>query len=233
MKQNHFYIGCGVVFVASLLLIVILRYSIVSEVILSLAGIPAVLALFGALFQLARDRIEFDRSVLMEQSKNAFTVGATSHMAIVAFDKHVLFCEEYITEVRAALDTLTRRGPHADLLVHSSKLYAIREKWALWITPEIGENVGGFENALRRIGSDAWLADQHLDMEDRPALVKKMFSEFKTVMGIDIPEEEQLSEEVRVLKVFEALRKALGIEQLTSLRSELIQRAVTNLHGVG
>jgi hypothetical protein len=62
-----------------------------------LAGLPAIAALFAALFQLSRDSIAFDRSVRLEEAKNRFTVGATSHMAIVAFDKHVQFCEEYVT----------------------------------------------------------------------------------------------------------------------------------------
>ena len=50
----------------------------------------------------------------MEEAKNRFTVGAASHMANVAFDKHVQFCEAYSGEMFSALTTLFARGPHAE-----------------------------------------------------------------------------------------------------------------------
>jgi hypothetical protein len=44
----------------------------------------------------------------LEEAKNRFTVGATSHMANVAFDKHVQFCEEYVEQVFKVMENLFR-----------------------------------------------------------------------------------------------------------------------------
>lgn len=233
MKTNKFYVGCGIVFAASVVLFALLRYSAATDFIRALAGLPAILALFGALFQLARDRIEYDRSVLMEQSENSFTVGATSHMAIVAFDKHVSFCEEYVVEVFATLETLLRRGPHQDALKHATNLYGIRQKWAMWLSSDVEKRLERFEAAVRKIGADAWLADQHIEMDDRHALIKKMYLEFAKVVGIDNWNGEAVPEDVGVKVVVEVLQKALGIDKLTYLRSELIERASKTLNESG
>jgi cadmium resistance protein CadD (predicted permease) len=136
VKTKYVYLGCAIVFAASLLAIVIFHYFPVS-VVGDLAGIPAIVALFGALFQLSRDNIAFERSLLIEETKNRFAVGAMSHMANVAFDKHVLFCEEYTTAAYGAMATLFRRGPHEDALVEASTLSDIRLKWTVWLAPDV------------------------------------------------------------------------------------------------
>ena len=61
-------------------------------------------------------------------------LGATSHMAIVAFDKHVLFSEEYVTEVNNTLRTLFREGPSEEVLKHARELYNLRQKYFVWLT---------------------------------------------------------------------------------------------------
>ena len=50
-------------------------------------------------------------------------------MANVAFDKHVLFCEEYAAEVYRTVGVLFRRGVHAEALVNANALVEIRTKW--------------------------------------------------------------------------------------------------------
>src|SRR5690349_16736868 len=95
----------------------------------------------------------------LEEAKNRFTMGATSHMANVAFDKHVQFCEEYTQGVNEALVTLFRQGVHREALAKAIDLSVIRRKWVLWATPSIDTQLEKFEIALGKIGSNARLVE--------------------------------------------------------------------------
>src|SRR5271155_5806952 len=122
-------------------------------------------------------------AVQMEEAKNRFAVGAMSHMAVVAFDKHVQFCEEYSTAVRAALLTMLRKGPHEDVLKDASALTELREKWSLWLSPEVERELNQFEGALRTIGAQGWLLRNIRPEEDRSEAIRKAYGTFAAVMG--------------------------------------------------
>jgi hypothetical protein len=199
-----------------------------------LAGIPAITALFGALFQLGRDSIAHDRALRLEDARNRFTVGATSHMANVAFDKHVAFCEEYVAEMFKALETLFRKGPHADALKHATYLFIVRNKWAVWLTPEIEKELDVFEGAIRTMGASAWLVNQ---IPGEQESIKRMFLEFAKILGPKrgIPHwgGEVVSEEYAIDTILASLRKVLGINDLARLRGELVSQAMTRLKANG
>src|SRR5437762_1785859 len=65
----------------------------------AISAVPALGALFAALFQVFRDQAAFERQLLLQQQQQAFNLGAASHMASKAFDKHSEFCEKYMAEV--------------------------------------------------------------------------------------------------------------------------------------
>ena len=88
-----------------------------------LAGIPLVGALVATLVQILRDQAAYERAMLVLVAQNRFSLGASSHMANVAFDKHVQFSEEYAEEVYKALGTLFRKGPTPEVLQHTGTLY--------------------------------------------------------------------------------------------------------------
>jgi hypothetical protein len=158
MHSNRVYAILAVIFGSSLAAATLFHFFPVG-VVGELASLPAIAALFGALFLLSRDSIAYDRTVRLEEAKNRFTIGATSHMASVAFDKHVAFCEEYTKAVNGALVTLFRRGPHRVVLDDANALSDIRIKWTLWLTPEVDERLVKFEGALRKIGAQAGLLE--------------------------------------------------------------------------
>jgi hypothetical protein len=87
----------------------------------SLAGsaIPVTIAawLLNSLSNRSIERQKAQQSRELLEMQNAFAVGATSHMATVAFDKHIGFCEEYVEEMYKALyafDTGWKRGRTAE-----------------------------------------------------------------------------------------------------------------------
>ncbi len=97
----------------------------------AVAAAPAFGAAFAAVFQLVRDRMAHDREVSLQATQHSFAFGATSHMANVAFDKHVAFSEKYVAEVYRSLKTLFREGPTEEALPHAWQLVEIRREWAL------------------------------------------------------------------------------------------------------
>jgi hypothetical protein len=194
-----------------------------------LAGIPAILALFGALFQLLRDSIAYDRSARMEEAKNRFTIGATSHMASIAFDKHVSFCEEYTQAVNDALQTLFRRGPHESVLEDANKLSGARAKWNVWLTPEIEAELVKFESALRTIGANAWLLGELRADEDRTDPIKEAYGTFAAVMGWETWRGVTVTRDLAAEKIIDGLRSVLGIGELTRLRTALVKHAMESL----
>lgn len=93
----------------------------------------------------------FNRSI--ERQRTRFSIGATSHMATVAFDKHIGFCEEYIKAASYALEAF-QDGPKEKPL-DTRDLLRIRQKWALWLTPEIESKLDRFEHKMTQIGGEA------------------------------------------------------------------------------
>ena len=195
-----------------------------SSVARGVAALPAVAAVVGALFQLFRDQLAFDRAIFLQASQNSFTLGATSHMAIVAFDKHVSFSEEYVQEVFSALQTLFREGPSDQALPHAHRLYQIRQKWALWITPAIEADLERFEGAIRTIGADAHVVDVDLAHPERSQTIRKMYDLFKVVMGKVITGQPATADHA-IENVIIGLRRVLGIEELTDLRQAVVRQA--------
>jgi hypothetical protein len=228
MKPTSRYIGLAVIFLCSLLAAAFFHY-FPSGVVGELASIPAISALFGALFQLSRDSIAHDRAMRLEEARNRFTVGATSHMANLAFDKHVQFCEEYTVGVYNALETLFTHGPHQEVLQDANALSDKRTKWAIWLTPEIETKLEHFESALRTIGAQAWLLAELRADENRNEAIKQAYGTFAAVMGWDEWQGLPVTKGIAAVKIIDGLRDTLGIKELTQLRTALVKRAFENL----
>ena len=229
MRQSkRTYIGLAIVFSLSLCAFFLVPAN--REFLETLAGIPLVGALIGALYQLARDQAAHERQLLIAEAGNRFVLGASSHMANVAFDKHVAFCEEYMKEAQDALTTLIRKGPSEEILKHASALYDIRRRCAVWLTAQLEKELEPFEAALREIGASAgYVEATRLDpasSEARKQHIGSMFLTFAKVMAFKEWNGQELSEELAVSAVTRRLRTILGVEELTKLRSSIIVQAI-------
>jgi hypothetical protein len=138
------------------------------------------------------------RSVLLAEMQNAFSMGATSHMACVAFDKHIGFCEEYIDATSKTLQTLIQQGA-TERPMDVADFFRIRQKWALWLTDDIETVLDRFEYLVTKIASEAPVLD---------------------INGAHV------SVESSVKSVIADLRKVLATEELTALRNELVVRSL-------
>jgi hypothetical protein len=237
-KRTLLYCGLAMIFVLGLYAA---SRPYVAESVKILAGNSAVGSLLGALFLLLRDDIAFDRKMIrdalaherrlrIQDSENAFSIGATSHMASVAFDKHVRFCEEYIATMADVTGQLLKSGPKADALDFANSLLTVRIKWMVWLTPKTEQALEGFEAAVRNLGSDTWLLKNDVDMDNRHEVLKRRNAAYFEILGIKDVDSVEVSSERTVQAVIDTLRNILGIAELTELRSKLVANAHRNLN---
>lgn len=227
------YISLSIVFLLSVLGAWLLP---MNEIFKGIFATPALIAMIGALFQLARDHAAHESKLDLQRKQQIFNLGATSHMANVTFDKHVEFCEKYMSEVDSTVGTLYREGTTKEALVHAGNLYNLRRKYAAWLTEEIGNQLAPFEDALRKIG--AWQGyvestSGHAGYaEKRIEKINFVHHTFCKVLDIGGGEEsndyaEEIDKFISEEVVKKRIRQILDIEDLVRLRKGLIREACT------
>lgn len=231
-QQNRkLYIALIIVFVGSILAAILIPVGKIGTVVRELSGIPAVGALCFALYQIARDRIAFDRSLVVQELQNSFSIGATSHMAIVAFDRHVAFSEEYVSSMYEVLTTLFQKGPCDEALRGAASLLEIRKRWSLWITKQLEVELEPFEAALRKMGAAAWVNEAAPGGQGHSERINLMYREFVEVMGSKVMgasewEGKKITNDVAIHTIIDKLRVVLGVDELTNLRAKILSQAM-------
>jgi threonine/homoserine/homoserine lactone efflux protein len=71
-----------------------------SELLTAILSIPGVAAMVAMLYQFIRDQAAHERALDLQEKQHRFDLGVTSHMANVAFDKHMAFVEKYISTMQ-------------------------------------------------------------------------------------------------------------------------------------
>jgi hypothetical protein len=184
---------------------------------------PGIIALLGILYRLFLDETQYQKKASLQHDQQTFDLGTTTHMANVAFDKHVLFCEEYMKEMQNAVLTLFREGPSSTGMSLASNLLQIRINHAAWLTNEIDTNLEPFEQALREIGADAEFYKNDPAGANETGSVKKSFNTFKKVLGLkESKDDTDLDPRIATSTIINHLRGILRIEELTNLRQFLI-----------
>jgi hypothetical protein len=192
------------------------------------SGVPALVALIGVVLQIFRDQAQHEKALAVQRDQQHFILGVTSHMANVAFDKHVEFCEKYISQMQKTLSALFSEGPTTHCLDLSSKLADIRLSFRTWLTIEMQDKILPFEKALVKIGAN------HLVLKDMPVgskrteTVNEMFEIFSSIL--DIPTDgREIDEQVASGRIMDHLQAILGVKQLVKLRIKLVDDAVKTL----
>ena len=217
------YILLALVFFASLAGALFLP---IDELFKGIFSTPAVIALVGVLYQIMRDEAQHLKNVEIQRQQHFFNIGAMSHMANVAFDKHAEFCEKYMKEINETLSTLFREGPTQKTLEHAAKFLDIKYEYAAWITDDINKALFPFEQALRELGAAKDFATSVLGEEayekKRQDAVEKAWDKFNDILTIqgELPDEHIAIEAVK-----KKIREILDIEDLVNLRKNLIKMA--------
>lgn len=201
------------------------------ELLKSVMAAPGVVALLAALYQLSRDQAAYEKKLEMQQKQFQFTIGAASHMANIAFSKHVEFCEEYMTEIQKAFDTMFKKGEASEALEHAEALYKVRERHALWLTETINSELEKFEGAMRRMGADAYFVEatrgDGRHTEQRALRSNSSFDLLHEIMGWDSSRE--INQDYAISSVRKKVTNVLGVEELTDLRNHLVHEASKTL----
>lgn len=219
------YVGLALVLVCSFGAAV---YFPAEDILRGVYASPGILALFGVLYQIIRDQSAHERNLELQKKQQIFNLGATSHMANVAFDKHVEFCEIYMKEVHNTVVTLYREGPTEKAMNHASEFHALRQEYAAWLTDEINEQLFPFEQALRSLGANEHFITKTINVEQyqesRSKRIDKVYDEFKKLLTLD--EKDKPDPEIAVEAVKKKVRGILDIEDLVQLRKSLISEAI-------
>ena len=194
-----------------------------------LATIPLVGSLVSVLVQVLRDEAAYQRDLLLQSAQNQFILGASSHMANVAFDKHSEFSEEYAEEVHKALDSLFREGPSDDVLKHAYALHQTRRKYIVWLTAELEAALDPFEDLYRKIGANSVYVNVTTADQGRQAALNRMYSDFAKALGMHEWDGEQLTDDLAIAALVRKLRDVLGTEELTRLRVAIVNKASKEL----
>ncbi|GAG47215.1 unnamed protein product, partial [marine sediment metagenome] len=149
IKNRPTYIGYTVVLIVSFVIALFLP---TNEIFKGIIALPGVGALFLFLNQLWRDKKAHDRAIELQNKQQDFMLGTASHMAEVAYDKHILFCEEYTERLQKMLQELYREGASRDALRIGRELVNIRQKHSAWLTKEIENKLKPIEGALIEMG---------------------------------------------------------------------------------
>jgi hypothetical protein len=195
-----------------------------TELFRAILSIPGVSALVAMLFQFVRDLAAHERALDLQQRQHLFNLGAASHMAKVAFDKHVEFAEKYISTMQTGLDELFRSRRPEEGEKFLRKLVDIRLAHRAWITDDIEAKVTPFESALSQIGKIKIGGGVH---PQRDYDVDELYQFFSRALGFD--EEGQVDDAIASRRIISHLRDLLEVRQLIQLRREIVQAAIDAL----
>ncbi|MGY6240101.1 hypothetical protein ACW910_21700 (plasmid) [Burkholderia ambifaria] len=156
---------------------------------------------------------------------------AGSHMAIVAFDRYVQFCEEYTTQFREAIAGIIQTGPHENAITYSGELLRLRTRWALWVTDDVNTRLERFEKVLRQMGSDAHLSSPELaaSVPNQSELINRMYKAFSDLLALGNWNGEEADKDIAIATMVSHLKETLGIEQFGMLRQLTLKNATGDL----
>ena len=224
MKIKPVYIVLSVLFCISLLVLGLFGQNKISNIILS---IPIAGIMIGGIFNFLRDELIHERQLSLQKEQNYYTLSISSHMANVAFNKHVDFCEKYAAKIRKFLVDIFVEEPSIKIADYSDQLKQIRIDYCLWVTPEIVDNLLPFELNLLVLGIDSHNILTLKDTSASSAERLKIYADKRKILGLE--KDEKLGVE-NVETIISKLQKILGINELTKLRQKVLSEAMKTLN---
>jgi hypothetical protein len=225
MKTKNIYIWIIIIAFALLSAAVFFKDNVFVANLLSLLATGGIASFFYQIYHHARAE-EHERE--MQEKRDMFELGASSHMANTAFNKHLKFCEEYIKCVDDGISSLYRNGPSVDVGKTFTLLMEIRRKYAIWINKNIGDNLRPFENALM----DMFQGENRLKSlpvgEKRTKVVEETSALFEKIL-ITKEDDKEKEKELKRDYILDHLQRVLGIDKLYILRQEILDRAIAEI----
>jgi hypothetical protein len=185
------------------------------------AAAPAILALIGVLYQLVRDEAAHIKQLALQHDQQHFELAITSHMADVAFDKHVALCDEFVGELFITLQCLMDNPQdYEGAKKRADTIGGVIRKHAVWITPELQAQLEEFGESVRNISSKAYVAGKHPSAGGRQEVLDLLLDLIDTGSAPGKPPKRELS----YRKLIDHARRVLNVKELTDLRQTLLTR---------
>lgn len=191
----------------------------------SIVAIPGASALLGALWQIFRDQANYEKQIKLQDRNNQFQLSTASHMAKVAFDHHVEFCEEYISKFHEVLIKLSHKGTTTEAISYSIELAEIRVKHAVWIPQEISEKLLELEDMFTKIGAKQLAAKYTPAGKNKSKLLGEAINIFNILFG-SAKIDDETEKEAAITKLINIVQDILGIKELTTLRKIALENAI-------
>jgi len=208
----------------------ILAYPPAKQIAGELAALPLIGTVFSGLFLILREQTAHERALLLQQLNTAASLGTASHMANVAFDKHVAFSEESLNAALDIIAKVTSKGPSAEAAGLALQLTSIRRKHALWVTTDVNTSLEKFEHSVWRIGAlSQQLPSLEFDHELYRNRQEQVQAAFFELLGISDGDDESKREQA-IDKIIRNLQDLLGNPELTKLRASLVRTAAQTLN---
>ncbi len=227
LEKYFIYYVSIIIFIISFVSSILIK---TNEIFKGLISLPAIGSLISVLYKIWTDNLTHERNIELQNKQQDFILGTASHMAEVAYDKHVLFCEDYIDRIQKGLGEMLKDGPSKNTLEIGRDLVLIRQKHSTWLTKEIEESLKPYEQALIKIGAkEHYLENAKLPVgEERNKVVEEIFHAFGLVIGHDKPLNEEEGN-THSNEIIEKIRNILGINTLTKIRTETANLALKRL----
>ena len=227
MREWKVYVGCLIVFVLSLVATLILPVGLIAKGILAFPGAAALLPI---VYKLWREEVAHERAIQLQELKDASAFATASHMAKLAYDKHALFCEDYLEVVNDFLSKLWQIGPAPNVMEFAIKLSSVRSKYAAWLTDEIEKGLYPIESKLRRIGAGSQVIQSMPVGADRNRIIDEIYDAFGLVTDTLPTGNSTEDEAAGAAAVTEHIRTLLGMQNLTELRLKSAEVALKSMN---
>ena len=198
------------------------------HILKEIANLPGLVALVGVLYALISDHAAYEKQIALQRDQQGFVLGVTSHMASVVFDKHVEFCERYITCMQKGRSDMFVSGPTEDAIGVASKLSDIRLGYRAWLPADIQEKVLPFEEGLMKIGGSSIILKDLPVGDDRTRVVKEIYDKFDEILDLRT-RGNATGGQIAAGKIMDHLQDVLGIKQLFRLMIALVDEAIRTL----
>ena len=213
-RSKMHYILFIIVFMLSISLAYLMQ---VNETWRAVFALPAVGALFSVLYKIWREDASHLRDIELQNRQQDFMLATASHMANVVYDKHAIFCEEYMTGVQSGFQELLRDGVSKEAGDIGRKLVNVRQKHSTWLTSEIEAKLIPFEQALISIEAKNGLIDYLPIGEKRNQVIEEVYNFFRLIMGHKTAKNDE-EVAISLQKIIENIREILGVSMYTELR---------------
>lgn len=200
----------------------LVAYTLPTEKLLTgLISTPGVIAFLGILWQIYRENIQHEMQKEIQNREHNFHLTIFSHMANVAFDKHVEFSEKYILKFQEIITKIIVEETD-EPFKYVRELANIRFEYTTWLTSEMTKDIIDIEEMINEMFAKERHADRASNGQKRNTLLEDASKIFQEL----IKGNEKDKKGSAIARLTDILQNILGIKELTVLRKNILKKAI-------